>query len=392
MAGIVANRHTAHRDGKRRTDPWRSAPPRAALRLALLLSALGGLSGCYPLQALRGQAQVLARSEPIARVLGDAGTPEQVRQRLRTVEAAREFAESELGLVAGKSYRDYADLGRAYAVWNVVAAPELSLAPRRWCFPVAGCVSYLGYFSEERAIATARRLARRGYDVTVGGVAAYSTLGRFADPVLNTMMRWSEARLVGTLFHELAHQRLYVAGDSAFNEAFAGVVEEQGLRLWFESRGDPDGLLELETRAEREAEFAGLVRETSGRLAALYASDLAVEQKRIEKQREFGYLKYRYGQLRQQWGGYGGYDGWFARSLNNAHLAAVGTYHDCVPGLRRELAAAGSLPRFYALAEELAAAPLPERRRRVCGPVEESPPMAAGNGRGRDQRVDAAPR
>jgi predicted aminopeptidase len=362
------------------------------VRLALLLLALGGLSGCYPMQALRGQAQVLARSEPISQVLNDAGTPEQVQQRLRTVEAAREFAESELRLVAGDSYRDYADLGRAYAVWNVVAVPELSLAPRRWCFPVAGCVSYLGYFREERAIAAAHRLARRGYDVTVGGVAAYSTLGQFADPVLNTMMRWSEARLVGTLFHELAHQRLYVAGDSAFNEAFANVVEEQGLRLWFESRGDSAGLREFETRSEREADFAGLVRETSERLAELYASGLTVEQKRIEKQREFGRLKFRYGQLRRKWGGYGGYDEWFARSLNNAHLAAVGTYQDCVPGLRRELAAAGSLTRFYVRAEELAAVPLAERRSRVCGPVEVAPPGAAASGEDRNQPPDAAPR
>jgi predicted aminopeptidase len=251
-------------------------------------------------------------------------------------------------------------------VWNVVATPEFSVEPRRWCFPVAGCVAYRGYFAEAKARAQAERLARRGDDVAVGGVATYSTLGRLPDPVFNTMLGWAEVRFVGTIFHELAHERLYVAGDSEFSEAFASVVEQEGLRQWLLARGDVGGIERLDDSAAREAEFAALLRSARERLGRLYASGADAGTLRIEKQREFGRLKFEYTLLRARWGGYAGYDGWFARTLNNAHLAAVATYHDCVPGLRRELAAAGSLPAFYQRAAELAALPLEERRVAVC--------------------------
>jgi len=239
--------------------------------------------------------------------------------------------------------------------------------PRRWCFPVAGCVAYRGYFDESRAVALEQRLARRGDDTAVGGVATYSTLGRLADPVFNTMLGWAETRFVGTIFHELAHERLYVAGDSEFSEAFASVVEQEGLRLWLLERGDMAGLERYRAARAREAEFAALLRSARQRLEQLYGSGAPVEALRIEKQREFGRLKFEYGQLRARWGGHAGYDAWFARTLNNAHLAAVATYHDCVPGLQRELAAAGSLRAFYERAAALAELPLLQRREAVCG-------------------------
>jgi len=324
------------------------------------------LAGCYALQAAAGQADVLSRSEPVERVVADPHTPEATRARLELAQQARDFAVHDLGLPDGRSFRAYADLERPFAVWNVVATPEFSVEPRRWCFPVAGCVAYRGYFDESRARAYALQLARRGDDVTVGGVATYSTLGRLPDPLFNTMLGWSEVRFVGTIFHELAHERLYVAGDSGFNEAFASVVEQEALRQWLLARGDAAGLEGYRAGLQRESEFAALLRSARANLDRLYRSGAPADVLRIEKQREFGRLKFGYTRLRARWEGHAGYDGWFARTLNNAHLAAVATYHDCVPGLQRELEAAGSLPAFYARAAELAELPLQQRRAAVC--------------------------
>jgi len=342
----------------------RTASRVVAALLATLACAT--LPGCYVLQAARGQAEVLARSEPIEAVVADPSTPQPVRARLALAAEARAFAVHELGLPDGRSFRRYADLGRRYAVWNVVAAPEYSVEPRRWCFPVAGCVAYRGYFDESRAQAAARRLARRGDDVAVGGVATYSTLGRLPDPLFSTMTGWAEPRFVGTVFHELAHERLYVAGDSEFNEAFASVVEQEGVRRWLLARGDHVALERYREAKAREAGFAALLRAARGRLARLYGADPVPGQLWLAKQREFGRLKFEYTQLRATWGGYAGYDGWFDRTLNNAHLAAVATYHDCVPGLERELAASGSLPAFYARAAALAELSPGRRRAAVC--------------------------
>jgi predicted aminopeptidase len=351
----------------------------ALARLLAVLAAALALPGCYVLQAAAGQAEVLSRSEPIEKLLADPATPAPLRARLDLVAEARRFAIEELGLADGRSFRKYADLGRPYAVWNVVAAPEFSVTPRRWCYPVAGCVAYRGYFDEARAEATARRLDARGDDVTIGGVATYSTLGYLPDPVFNTMLGWRETRLVGTVFHELAHERLYVPGDSEFNEAFASVVEQEGVRRWLAARGR-DGEFEAYRAAlAREAEFAGLLREARERLRRLYAFGAPSTQLWADKQREFGRLKFEYTLLRARWGGYAGYDAWFARPLNNAHLAAVATYHDCVPGLQRELEAAGSLEAFYARADELATLALAERHAAVC---REAEGMVGGLGSG----------
>ena len=340
----------------------------ALFRVLAGLAAAACLPGCYVMQAAAGQADVLARSEPIAKLVEEPGTPDALRARLALVVEAREFAVRELGLPEGRSFRNYADLGRPYAVWNVVAAPEFSVTPLSWCYPVAGCVAYRGYFDERRAEANARRLARRGDDVTVGGVATYSTLGHLPDPVFNTMLGWRETRLVGTIFHELAHERLYVPGDTGFNEAFASVVEQEGVRLWLQARGRDGEFEAYRTTLAREAEFARLLRATRERLRRLYASGTPEPQLWADKQREFGQLKFEYTLMRDRWGGHAGYDAWFARPLNNAHLAAVATYHDCVPGLRREFEAAGSLLAFYARAQELALLPYAERRAAVCEP------------------------
>jgi predicted aminopeptidase len=337
------------------------------LRLFALLAALP-LGGCYVLQAAHGQYEVMRRSEPISTLLADPGTPPATRASLERVTAARRFAVTELALPDSRSYRNYADLGRPNVVFNVVATGEFSVEPRRWCFVVAGCVAYRGYFDERRARDFALKLAIRGDDVSVGGVPTYSTLGHLPDPVFAPMLQWRETRLVGTIFHELAHERLYFKGDSEFNEAFASVVEEAGVRRWLEAAGRLAELDRVHLEAGREAEFTALLRATRGRLASLYRSGLDVDAMRIEKQREFGRLKFEYEQLRARWGGYPGYDGWFARPLNNARLAAVATYRDCMPGLQRELDAAGSLPAFYERMEQLAELSAPERHERLCRP------------------------
>jgi len=354
MGGIVA-------DGPGGRAP--TSPGRVLAALALVAP----LSGCYLLQAAAGQGDVLARSEPVAELIADPATPAPLRATLDLAVAARGFAVRELALPEGRSFRSYADLGRPYAVWNVVAAPAFSVEPRQWCYPVAGCVAYRGYFDESGALAAGRRLARRGDDVTVAGVATYSTLGHLPDPLFNTMLGWRATRLVGTLFHELAHERLYVPGDSAFSEAFASVVEQEGVRLWLDAQGRAGEFEAYRDGLAREAQFAALLRGARQRLQLLYASGAPTAQMAADKQREFGRLKFEYARLRARWGGHPGYDAWFARTLNNAHLAAVATYHDCVPGLQHELAAAGSLPAFYARAESLAALPAAERRAAVCG-------------------------
>ncbi len=325
------------------------------------------LSGCYVMQAATGQLGVMAGSRPIASVVADPATPEATRRQLELAVRAREFAVRELGLPDGGSYRKYVDIGREYVVWNVVATPEFSLRPLRWCFPFAGCVSYRGYFHEADANAYAWKLVASGDDAVVEGVGAYSTLGHLADPLMSTMIGWRETRLVGTIFHELAHQRLYVAGDSGFNEAFAGVVEDAGVRRWLESRGTAREIAAYESSRRRHAEFLALLRDTATSLERLYSGTLPAADKRVEKNRVFGRLKFTYEGLRQEWGGYRGYDGWFGRPLDNANLASVATYRDCVPGLERELALAGSLPAFYARASALSRMTPEARHAAVCG-------------------------
>ena len=318
------------------------------------------------MQAAGGQVDVLARSKPIAEVASDPATRPATRERLELVAEAREFAVEELGLPDGRSFRRYADLGRPFAIWSVVAAPEFSIEPHRWCFPIAGCVAYLGFFDPEDANARARKLAAQGDDVSVGGVATYSTLGHLPDPIFSTMLGWREPRLLGTIFHELAHELLYVADDSEFNEAYASVVAAAGVRRWYAGRAPNTELADWEGQQSREREFAALLADGRARLERLYASGAPPAEMRLAKEREFGRLKFEYAQLRARWGGYTGYDAWFDRALNNAHLAAVATYENCVPGLTRELEAAGSLPAFHRRAAELGQLPHAARHAAVC--------------------------
>lgn len=350
---------------------------RQSLGLLLCLPLLTACGTGYLLQAGRGEWQLLRARQPIARVLQDPAADPALKQQLQEAQAARDFAVSALLLPDNASYRSFSALRRPYVVWNVVAAPEFSLTPLRWCFPIAGCISYRGYFREAAARRYAERLQRAGYDTQVGGVAAFSTLGRFADPVLDTMLRYGAVELAGTIFHELAHQRLYVAGDSEFNEAFATAVEELGLRAWLQRDNRGEELHRLEQRRGWHEALQGVLAAGRSELAALYARQLPAAEARSAKRDVLATVAERLRALQQQLGFVSGYNAWLESGLNNAHLAAIATYHECVPAFRGLHAeAGGDWSAFYAAARQIARRS-PAGRREFCaaGRVSE-PPLA----------------
>jgi predicted aminopeptidase len=333
--------------------------------LATLALAVGstGLAGCgYYGQAVRGHMDLVSRSRPIDDVIDDPETSPALAERLRLVLEARRFAFDELGLPDNGSYLQYADLERRFVVWNVFAAPVDSLTPRQWCFPVAGCVVYRGYFREDAARSYARGLEEEGFDVHVGGASAYSTVGWFKDPVVSTMLTSNDGRLVGLLFHELAHQRLYVKDHSEFNEAFASLVEEEGVRRWFAARGGEEGWAAWRARRARDAAVQGLLEQTRAELAALYADPPDPLRLHADKQAVFDTLRERYRAISSDWPDTAGYDAWFAAEWNNARLVPVGTYRRLVPAFRALLREeGGDLARFYERCESLGELPGSER-------------------------------
>jgi len=340
--------------------------------LATLLTcmALGLLSGCgtpYLMQATGGELRILHERVPIARLLAAPDTPQELRTRLLQVQAARDFASRELHLPDNRSYRSYADIGREYVVWNVVAAPEFSVEPKRWCFPVAGCVSYRGYFHEQRAREFAAALAVGGFDTAVEGVPAFSTLGRFADPVLSSMLRYDDDDLAATIFHELAHQLLYVRDDSEFNEAFATTVEDVGLERWLAHQGQAARMRTFRAEQALDERFVDLLSAARARLVRLYASGVPRDEMRTAKAEIFNSLTVDIRALESSAGLGPLYEEWIASGLNNARLAAIATYYACVPGFMRLLKEQGDdLPRFYAASRELASETRAERHARLC--------------------------
>jgi predicted aminopeptidase len=337
---------------------------RAVVGVALIAVSSGG---CYLLQSVQGQLSLMSKREPIARVIGDTSTPPALRAQLEAIAAIRDFASRELGMPDNGSYRSYADVGRRYVVWNVVAAPEFSVDAKKWCYPIVGCVAYRGYFVERRARRFAEALRGRGLDVTVGGVAAYSTLGHFDDPVLNTMMGWNDVELAAIIFHELTHQLLYVPNDSSFNEALATTLEEEGVRRWLLSQGRDADLAQHLMRQARYAKVVDLLSATRSELRAVYASGLAPERMREKKCAAFASMRASFALLKAGWGGHAPFETWFDDDLNNAHLASVATYFACVPGFERELAAVGgNLTAFYAKVRELAKLDQATRDALVC--------------------------
>ncbi len=304
-------------------SPGKSGVLRLVVLTGLVLAATQ-LAGCYYMQAIRGHYEIMNKRQPISEIIADNNSPDELRDRLLIVQEARTFAVEQLMLADNDSYRSYADLGREYVVWNVFAAPEFSLEPKTWCFPVAGCVAYRGYFAEEAARKKADSLNAHGYDVAVGGASAYSTLGRFDDPVLNTMMRWSDVQLVATIFHELAHQKLYVKGDTAFNESFATAVADIGIMRWLEARNDHAQIAGFRSNRELRRSVMTLVDEAKVALDRLYASDLDVDEKRARKRALLEELSANGARLIENSGS--GANNWLAAPLNNARLVSLGLY------------------------------------------------------------------
>ena len=340
---------------RRRLWGWLLLP--AALALVGACETIG-----YYAQAVGGQFELLNAARPVDDWLADPATAGPLQARLATARRIRAFASRELGLPDNGSYTRYVALERPYVLWNVFAAPEFSVEPRTECFPIAGCVTYQGFFAEVDARAHAARLRETGYDVFVGGVPAYSTLGWFDDPLISTFITYPDAELARLVFHELAHQVVYVKDDSAFNESFAVVVQEEGLRRWMEREGRAAELPAVQRTRARRQEFGLLVEQTRDRLRELYGEPMTPEARRAQKRAEFAHMRVRYDTLKANWGGYAGYDRFLGDEPNNALLVAFSTYARLVPGFERLLVQANSeLPAFYQAVRNLAALPKAER-------------------------------
>jgi predicted aminopeptidase len=339
-------------------------------RLAAAASCCLALAGCadlsYYWQAADGQLDLWHRSRPIEDWLTDPSTGDPLKVRLLRVSEMRTFASQELGLPDNGSYRSFADVQRAFLVWNVFAAPELSLTAKEWCFPVAGCVAYRGYFAEAPARTLARKLADEGYDTYVGGVAAYSTLGWFDDPVPSTVIAYPDADLARLIFHELAHQVVYVPGDTTFNESFATAVEREGARRWALAHGSAADLDALDRALAREGQFTALVLATRTRLANVYAGPGDEPSKRAAKHCIIDGLRAEYARLEADWGPQSRYSKWFAGPLNNAQIASVAAYAERLPAFNAILAQnQGDLKCFFREVRSLARLPRSERERRL---------------------------
>ncbi|MBL8258391.1 MAG: aminopeptidase [Candidatus Competibacteraceae bacterium] len=357
---------------------------RRAFWIFLTALACGlALSGCaelgYYRQAAVGQWDLLRARRPVAEVLADPETAPELRRRLERAQTMRAFASKELGLPENGSYRHYADLGRPQAVKNVFAASELSLEPRRWCYLTVGCLSYRGYFDAEAARRLAAELRAAGDDVYVADIPAYSTLGWFDDPLLNTFVHWPVGRLAELMFHELAHQRLYVGGDSAFDEAFATAVGRLGAERWLASQGSAEEREAYALDSRRREQFLQAVTKSREELAAVYDASRPDAAKRLEKRRILAELRERYRALKQSWGGYAGYDRWFDQDLNNAKLAGHNTYYHWVPAFMalheqegRDFAA------FYRAAGAIASLSPPERAARLTALAKPAPALPGG--------------
>jgi predicted aminopeptidase len=373
-------------------------------RVLLFCAAMVFITGCntvgYYRQAVSGQYEILAKREPIETVLARADTRPSLREKLQLVLDIRQFAERELQLKTDGHYAKYADLGRRYVVWNVYAAPEFSLEPKKWWYPVVGSLKYRGFFSEKDAQECGARLAKEGYDVHVGGVDAYSTLGFFKDPVLNTFIHNDPPDLAETLFHELAHQRVFAKGDTDFNEAFATAVGEEGARRWLARHGDAKMRADYETELRRKDQFVALVMQACEELKRVYGEESAhaprtehgsgalpaeargqdrrwqtggtlanplVAAKRAAKAEVIAKLRADYAQLKTSWGGYDGYDQWFKRPINNARLNTISTYYTLVPAFQQLLAQnGGDLPKFYAAATAMTTLTKEQRHERMA--------------------------
>ena len=339
------------------------------LSLAIVVTAVSGCQtiGFYA-QAAKGQYQIFAHQQLIDKLLADPRTPAPLRRQLELIEQLRAFAKDQLKLPVDGNYRKYVDVHRPYVVWNVQAAPQFSLQPRTWWYPLVGSLEYRGYFSERGARKYAARIVKKGDDVYVDGVEAYSTLGWFKDPILNTFMDRNEPELAEVIFHELGHRRVFARGDTDFNEAYATTVGQEGARRWLRFSGKTNLLEKYAVALKRNDQFVHLIMSTREQLEKVYGDTLDKDGKvqaakipplpparlKEAKQRVFTALRSQYEQLKISWGGYSGYDDWFAHELNNAQLNTIANYYDFLPAFQRLLELnGGDMEKFYQEVERL---------------------------------------
>jgi predicted aminopeptidase len=347
---------------------------------AALVGAACLTVGCstlgYYAQSVGGHLDLVARAKPIDALATDPAAPATLRERLALAARIRDFAVSDLGLPDNRSYRRYSDLGRPAAVWNVVAAPELSLKLETWCFPVVGCVGYRGYYERAAADAEGEQLRARGLEVSVYGVPAYSTLGKLdwlgGDPLLNTFIGWPEGELARLVFHELAHQVVFAKDDTVFNESFATAVERVGVQRWLAQRAGDEARRQYAQLDARRNAFRALTGSYRDKLQALYASQASDADKRRDKAALMAALRADYAALKAATSGplagFAGYDGWFERA-NNASFGVMAAYNEFVPGFERLFEREGrDFTRFYAAVERLAALPKAERHATLAAP------------------------
>ena len=324
----------------------------ACILLSLVLCSCETLN--YYSQAISGQCSILLKRKPISDIIADPETPALLRERLSYLLTVRQFADSELHLPVKKNYLSYVALDRPYAVWNVFAAPEFSVTPKTWCYLLVGCAAYRGYFSEPDARQYAAELNKEGYDVYVAGVTAYSTLGWFDDPVLSTFIQYSKAQLAGLIFHELAHQVLYLKNDTAFNESFATAVEQEGMRRWQQAVADADIYREYLTGYHRREKFVEVITRYRQKLEMLYRTDASPSAMRDEKASIFTALQDEFRQEAAREADLSVYAPWIYQDLNNAKIGSVAAYHDFVPAFLKILAQnGGDLTRFYQACRQL---------------------------------------
>ena len=288
----------------------------------------------YYWEKIQGHAEIVNNQVPVQDVIDNPETSSIVRERLINVQAARDFATKVLQLPDNESYRNYVDIGRENAVWTVVATQPYSIKPKEWCFFIVGCLSYRGYFSKQKADEFAEELKKQNMDVYVSGTKAYSTLGWFNDPLLSSMLYKSEAYRVGIIFHELAHQKIYVEDDTASNEAFASTVELEGVKTWFNQAEKKHMYKDYLISRQRDEDFKNLLKQTRRQLNTLYNNESKKVDVEKQKVKVFELLQVAYKEFKHRWDNYSGYDKWMSNKLNNAHLALISTYNDRIPAFQ----------------------------------------------------------
>lgn len=337
------------------------------LKLGLASASLLMLTGCetvgYYAQAVKGHLDLNRGRQPIERALADERLKPIERERLALVPDVLNFAGSHLHLPAEDQYETLVFMNRNAVTWNVFAAPADSLAPKTWCFPIIGCISYRGYFAKEDAQAYAKKISEQGWETYVGGASAYSTLGWFEDPILSTFLKRDTPDFIGLLFHELAHVQLYIKDDTTFNESFATAVEQAGVLAWYAENPSPEAMADYLNKFERRQDFLTLAMETKAALTALYAKKRPSAKTQTERKAILENFRTRYADhVSNQWQGKKPYGGWMQGPLNNAQWNTLGAYYDLVPAFTHLLTHLNNdFKQFYVVCEKLGKLPKAER-------------------------------